>query len=160
SVRQYQKGSDRILEAACRRQSRIPTQAAEYAVAELPADSEPASAVKPFLFAVSLVGIAHVAFRRRERGEFLFWLLVWTSVVASAGVVFFDDGLRVLSASYPLLCLFFAMGLGGTSGLPSHERQPDRRMLLGGGLTILAAGVLCFSVPRIAHDIYVSPTQE
>src|SRR5262249_12451872 len=110
-----------------------------------------------FLFAVSIIGTAYALARRSSRGDLMFWLLLWASVVASAGVVFFDEGLRILVASYPLLCLFFTMGLVGPSTVTSCDEQSERALARRGGALLLAAISIFLFVPWLAHKTYVSP---
>jgi hypothetical protein len=57
----------------------------------------------------STFGFAWLIVRQKmSRAEFSFWLLVGLSTVASAAVIFQDDGRRVMIVSYPLAALFFS----------------------------------------------------
>ncbi|MFD2182378.1 hypothetical protein [Rhodoplanes azumiensis] len=99
---------------------------------------------------VCLVGAVGTLVVRREPGELAFWGLLIASTIASAAFVYFDDGTRVLSASYPLLGLFLVMGLAGPrEPAPSESASP----VLAGSVTA-AAGVLLVGVvvlPAVAH---------
>ena len=107
-----------------------------------------------YLFLLSCVfGATYVLFARRRKGEVEFWFLLLVGTVASAAVVYFDDGRRVLVASYPLLGLLLTMGLVG----PRASRRglsPNRRVArdsLGlAVLTLLGSLVLPAVAKRIA----------
>ena len=82
----------------------------------------------PSLFiGIAAVGLARHLFRDGGRRERFFWLLFWISLLASSGLVFNDDGRRTMSASYPLLALFFAIGF-----TPWAQKDPDGAALSGG----------------------------
>ncbi len=87
---------------------------------------------------------------RRERA---FWLLFWTSTIASAGFVYFDDGRRVMVASYPIAALFLASGLQVVIvSAPVPARRPSLFSWAGTGA--LAAGallLLCSATPWLVH---------
>jgi hypothetical protein len=69
---------------------------------------------------VSLCALATgvVLVGRSNREERLFWLLFAAGTIASAAFVYFDDGGRVLVASYPLLTVALTMGLVGPRRSP------------------------------------------
>jgi hypothetical protein len=116
-------------------------------------DVEPSWLPRTFLTVLSVFGVLYVMIRRREPGEVAFWLLLWASVVASASFVFFDDGRRVLAASYPLLFLFFAMGITGPSLIARQHIRPERTLLRYGKLITLIVMLLFFSIPWLAHRL-------
>jgi hypothetical protein len=70
--------------------------------------------------------------------------------VASSAFVYFDDGLRALAASHPIMALFFALGMSDpaftAAKLPSSSRLP-RNGLVG----LIAAAGLFVCLPWIAH---------
>lgn len=106
-------------------------------------------------FVVCAIGIGFVLLRRNEPGERLFWLLLITSAIASSAFVYFDDGRRVLVASYPLFALFLTMGL--MSPRPQPESRTCTQIAAGQTRTIAACVILactalvgCLVLPGIA----------
>lgn len=100
---------------------------------------------------VCLVGTVAMLVVRREQGELAFWGLLIASTIASAAFVYFDDGTRVLSASYPLLGLFLVMGLAG----PREPAPPETTSPVLAYSVLAAAGVLLVCVvtlPAVAHN--------
>jgi hypothetical protein len=114
---------------------------------------EPSWLPRTFLSMLSGFGIVYVMLRRREKGEIAFWLLLWASVVGSAAFVFSDDGRRVLAASYPLLFLFFAMGIAGPAPIAGHQVTRDRSLLRYGKIIMPMAMLLFYSIPWLAHRL-------
>jgi hypothetical protein len=114
---------------------------------------EPNWLPRTFLSMLSVFGVLYVMIRRREEGEIAFWLLLWASVVASAAFVFFDDGRRVLTASYPLLFLFFAMGITGPRLTAKRYLKSDGRLLRYGTATVPILILLFLSIPWLAHRL-------
>jgi len=100
-----------------------------------------------------LIGIGYTLFRRRERGEISFWLLLLASIVLSAGVVFHDDGRRVLAASIPLICLFISLGAAGPRRQllcePAANPIPVSRAQVGLGFAL----ALFLLVPWLAYQL-------
>ncbi len=101
--------------------------------------------------------------------EFSFWLLIGLSTVASAAVIFQDDGRRVMIVSYPLAALFFSMYL-----CPRPSKQPvmnlsvvSRPVLVMAGATIVLIAVAAtpfvmrvsaspyFPEPRVSDNLVV-----
>lgn len=115
------------------------------------------SILKLSFFGLSGFGLIYVAFRRREAGELLFWVLVWSGVVASAAFVYFDEGRRVMATSYPLLLMFFASGLL-TASVPIHRVQLPNKLALHSWGGLLCAGFLFLTIPWLAH--VTSPAQD
>lgn len=117
--------------------------------------ADPPWSFRLLLALTSLAGILYLARRRRERGEGWFWLWLWGSVVASAAFVWFDDGRRVLIASYPMLCVFFAMACLG----PRTQSAPPsgRGLFVTGVATLCASALLFLTVPWIAHRLSAVP---
>ena len=113
--------------------------------------------VRSAILCVSIVGLFFAVLRRRERGELLFWALLWSSIIASASIVYFDDGNRVLAVSYVIIWLFFAVGFANPmAAAPVNEDNPPR---------LNRYGIVCFAVmtfllfgtPWIAHSAYKLP---
>jgi hypothetical protein len=98
-----------------------------------------------------VVGITFVIARQSKRAERSFWLLLWASLIASAGFVYFDDGARVLAASHPLIALFLAMGF--SNPYTELRAAADRRLPLYGSIGVLLTVVAFACIPWIAHRI-------
>jgi hypothetical protein len=111
---------------------------------------EPEWLWRKLLTAVCLIGLFQLA-RKITAVELTFWALVWASIVASASIVYFDDGARTLAASHPLIALFFAMGMGDpAASAPAEQRAPSRLSGYGAlGLIVTAALFIC--IPWMAH---------
>jgi hypothetical protein len=108
----------------------------------------PASA----FFIVAIVAAAIALARSRADRELAFWALLGGSIAASAGVVYFDDGRRVLVASYPLVAVFLAMGLRDSlPRLPAACANPwlFSRILIA---TVVLLGA-CGLAPFLAHAL-------
>ncbi|MBU0877949.1 MAG: hypothetical protein KKB61_18655 [Alphaproteobacteria bacterium] len=109
----------------------------------------------PWLIVV-LVGFIRLARARLMSGhEVLFWVLFGVSMVASASVIFADDGIRVLSASYPLLFLLVSTALNTRSAQTgaSVQRGTHNAYISYGTATFLAASIATstISLPWLAH---------
>ncbi len=106
---------------------------------------------RTLLSLISVFGIFHVLTKQRVQSERLFWLLLWTSVVSSAALIFFDDGRRTLVVSYPLFALFFASGFAGPrTPAPVHAGESYSLVRKGAG-TFAAAVLLFLCVPWLVH---------
>jgi hypothetical protein len=100
-----------------------------------------------------LIGLWFVAMRQASSIELAFWALFWISLTASAAIVYFDDGNRVLAASQPLVALFLAIGLAN----PALKRRivpHDSRLTLYGSSGLLLAAVALATIPWISHRVY------
>jgi hypothetical protein len=86
------------------------------------------------------------------RREAIFWLLAFASIVASSAFVYFDDGLRVMSASYPLLALLWVQGLRQPRN--NVEGPPSEPKIIVAGSLIAAAICICFlTVPALTATL-------
>jgi hypothetical protein len=113
---------------------------------------EPAWFLRPALIVLILTGLWFVAAREANAIELSFWALLGASLTASAAIVAFDDGMRVLAASYPLIALLLAAGFATPS--PKQPATPDGpRLTLHGSLGLLLAAILMAMIPWIAHRI-------
>ena len=112
--------------------------------------------LRTIFFALSVIGLAYVLLRRRERNEVLLWLLLIVSVVTSAAFVHFDEGRRVMSPAYPLLLLLVASGFATFPNTPLGGRTPISPRSAAFGL-VFTTGILV-AVPWIAHA--VSPARK
>jgi hypothetical protein len=100
-----------------------------------------------------LIGLCFVALRQASSIELAFWALFWISLTASAAIVYFDDGNRVLAASQPLVALFLAIGLANPA-LKRHIVPHDRRLTSYGSSGLLLAAVALAMIPWISHRVY------
>jgi hypothetical protein len=119
---------------------------------------EPGWLFRSVLTAISLAGLLCIAARRAKPVELTFWALLWASIVASSSIVFFDDGSRILSASYPLIALFFAMGLSSPVLAPKKTPSPKEtpslsRLSRYGSLGLIVTAALFVCVPWIAYRL-------
>ena len=97
----------------------------------------------PWLVAI-LFGLVRLQRHRGMSGsELLFWGLFGTSMLASASVVFADDGIRVLCASYPVLFLIVASAF-----VTRTEPAPTLAARFGGRttLTYATAGTITLAI--------------
>jgi hypothetical protein len=95
---------------------------------------------------------AFVMVRRGDPIANRLWALFWASLTASAALVYFDDGPRVLAASFPMLALFFSTGFGSPRFMqPSTLSAP-----IAGGAIVAALAVLVFGpgITSRAEKIY------
>jgi len=95
-----------------------------------------------------------------EEGSF--WGLFVLSLVASASIVYFDEGPRVLCVSYPLLSLLFASGFSVAE--PRRELMPttnaaQTRMYFSGFSLIIVVSLACLSLPWTAYRLDLTQTQ-
>ena len=102
---------------------------------------------------VATCGLAAAAWLYWSSREAIFWLLVMGSITASSAFVYFDDGLRVMTASYPLIALFWTRGLQQPA---DHSAPPSERKLSYGGILIGVVLVVCVlvipaSAPRLIN---------
>jgi hypothetical protein len=112
--------------------------------------AEPDWLFRNTLTAICLIGLLYIAVLRTRAIELTFWALLWTSIVASSSIVYFDDGSRALAASHPLIALFFAMGMSSPVLTPERSFLSSRMPRYGALGLIVAAGLFVF-VPWMAH---------
>jgi hypothetical protein len=81
--------------------------------------------------------------------EVSFWLLAIISIIVSSMFVYFDDGLRTMSASFPILALFWIRGLQQPQIKVSERCPSGRKLVIAAGL--IAAGItICCLGPALA----------
>jgi hypothetical protein len=102
------------------------------------------------LILLVLAGLWFVARRQADMREKSFWALVWGSLNASAAIVYFDDGARVLAASQPLIALLLATGLTNPA-LNRRSAPSDLRLPLYGAAGLLIIALAFTTIPRISH---------
>jgi hypothetical protein len=118
---------------------------------------EPSWFPRTLILALILIGLLYVLSRRENRKQVGFWILLWASIVTSAAFVFFDQGQRVLASSYPLIFLFFAMGMTGPNIAIRREDTVAPKLVRFGATLLIASLFLFFSIPWLAHRL--SPAQ-
>ncbi|WP_458760241.1 hypothetical protein ACSVBT_05410 [Afipia sp. TerB] len=105
----------------------------------------------------SIVGIGLLSIRRPEPFEVAFWVLSITSILASSMFVYFDDGRRVMTASYPLITMLLASGLANPFKKLIVPQTMDRRLLWGCPTFIALAVAAFFVAPSVAHHLAPEP---
>ena len=118
---------------------------------------EPSWFPRTLIVALTFIGLLNVLSRRANRKQVGFWTLLWASIVSSAAFVFFDQGQRVLASSYPLIFLFFAMGMSGPNVAIRRDEIVDPKLVRFGSTLFIASLLLFFSIPWLAHRL--SPAQ-
>jgi hypothetical protein len=118
---------------------------------------EPSWFPRTLIVALTLIGLLYVLSRRENRKQVGFWTLLWPSIVSSAAFVFFDQGQRVLASSYPLIFLFFAMGMTPPNVAIRRDDAVDPKLVRFGATLLIASLFLFFSIPWLAHRL--SPAQ-
>lgn len=117
---------------------------------------EPAWFPHRVLVLLILFGLGLVAIRRANAIELSFWALFCASITASAALVFYDDGNRVLAASHPIVALLLATGLT-TRPLKQPSAQYEARLTRCGVLGLLLAAALMATIPWISHRVSPAP---
>jgi hypothetical protein len=106
-----------------------------------------------FLTIICIVGLCYAVAFGMNRIEVSFWVLFWASVVASAAIIYYDDGARTLASSHPLIALFLATGM--SAGAPASGGLPVNRQLVRAGISALIATAAAFvTVPWISHLVW------
>lgn len=106
----------------------------------------------PVFQVLCLLGVLFILSRHKEPGEIAFWFLLFASLIASSAVVYFDDGKRILIASYPLTVVFLTMGLTGQSVAPS-TLMTTRSLNIVGVFTIAVLAAICLAGPLVATKL-------
>ncbi len=104
------------------------------------------------LFAVLLVGGAVSAYRSSVN-ERIFWTLLWVSISASAAIVIFDDGRRVLMASYPLIALFLVLGFVKPRAMRDPPFMSSPNLVRSGVLGLAGLGCVLLVTPMLAYAV-------
>lgn len=106
------------------------------------------------LTAVCLIGLLHIVVRRAKAAELTFWMLLWTSIVASASIIYFEDGARALAASHPLIALFFAMGMSNPTSEQGETLASSSRWSRYGAFGLIVVAMLFVCIPWMAHRFF------
>jgi hypothetical protein len=101
----------------------------------------------------AILGLAWTLWRRREKTELMFWLLMAGAPIVVAPLMIFDDGWRALTSIGPLVALLLASGFATPAGQQQGVTDrgpvgPYRAFALG--LVVL---VLLASAPGVAHRL-------
>jgi len=107
---------------------------------------------------VFATGFGWVMWRRREKREIAFWILVVGSIFASAPFVIFDDGWRVMISSFVLVSLFLSCGfasplhqyVGTPSRFPTNTSKAGISLYRCAPLALVT--VLIVPVPILAYN--------
>ena len=118
---------------------------------------EPRAGIKNAISLVSIAGLIYLLTRRQEWESILFWALFWLSTVASAAIVYFDDGGRVLAVSYVFISLFFALGFSSPTASSASDKRSLRKLNFFGISFFAFIALLFFGIPWLAFTL--SPTR-
>ncbi|QWG25113.1 hypothetical protein KMZ93_09650 [Bradyrhizobium sediminis] len=99
-------------------------------------------------FWVSVIGLVILAIRHPNRMETLFWVTSMLAIVASSAFVFFDDGMRVMTGSYPLIAALAVSGLFTVNVQSAAEKTWLEWQWWGGLVAVL---LLFLAVPWLAY---------
>jgi hypothetical protein len=83
-----------------------------------------------------------------------FWILVLASMIASATLIYFDDGQRTFAASIPLLCLLASLGFTGPLGTKLPSSEANHSLLRFGQIALAATIFLFLSIPWLSHRLF------
>ena len=110
----------------------------------------PSTTFRPSVFAIiATCGLIIVGLFNWQWREASFWLLAIISIIVSSMFVYFDDGLRTMSASFPILALFWIRGLQQPQIKVSERPPSGRKLVITAGL--IAAGItICCLGPALA----------
>jgi hypothetical protein len=111
----------------------------------------PSRFIPPAALGLLLPGIFSAMWRNRARGELLFWILIFASMIASAAIIFRDDGWRTMTVTWPLVALFLALGCKSPRTVRLHHLKPTFSFRSGVLLisTVVALVLLTPAVTRI-----------
>ncbi|MBR1142363.1 hypothetical protein [Bradyrhizobium sp. AUGA SZCCT0431] len=99
---------------------------------------------------VSLVGLVILIVCRAFGAETLFWLFSMLAIWVSSAFVYYDDGMRVMTGSYPLIATLVVSGLFTRDIQTVTEMERPARQWWGG---LAAALLLLLSIPWIEHRV-------
>ena len=107
-------------------------------------------------YGVCLFGLCGLMKKCMSRHEKIFWTLFAASLIGAASIVYFDDGVRVLCVSFPLLSLFVASGFStqASSAQPCvspSELSSARPSTLVGLAVLVCIVSTCLILPWAAH---------
>lgn len=99
-------------------------------------------------FWISLTGLAILALCRPPRRETIFWILSLSTIWISSGFVYFDDGMRVMSGSFPLIAALAVSALFTINVQSAGETARPEWKWWGSLVAVLALFLL---VPWLVH---------
>ncbi len=101
---------------------------------------------------VAVLGLIRVSrARQMSKNEVLFWIMFGASMLASASVVFADDGIRVLCVSYPILFLLIATAFTTRDMTTQPVASKARISYAAAALIVVCIAVTSLSLPWLAH---------
>jgi hypothetical protein len=111
----------------------------------------------PLLFGAAAAAIVFMARDRRYRG---FWLATGAGILGSVPFVYGDAGFRALAAAYPVLALFFGLGLGARRRAPIGPAvaRAERGLIRAALFMTLAIMLASLVLPAVAHRQWPRPT--
>lgn len=117
---------------------------------------EPVWFPRLFVTSISLIGVLLLLLTRREHKELSFWIVIWASILLSAGFVYGDDGRRVLAASYILVFTFLALGFANPAAVAVTDINSASNAFGGkfAPMGIATIFLSFFFVPWLAHRTY------
>ncbi len=114
--------------------------------------------IAALLVLTALCGLVLSFWQRSEkRLEISFWILSMSSIVASSMFVYFDDGMRVMVASYPLIAALLVSGLANPFQANVAPQPFQRRLFWGCSASIALAMTSLFVVPLVANRLAPEP---
>ena len=111
----------------------------------------------PFLFLAP--GFYWTLRYRATRGELIFWPLIFLSVIASAAIIFADDGWRVFYASWPFVALFFSLGFAAP-GVLLFPAQSFQTVSLRRGTAFVGILICLIVIGPAASRAFYAPGLE
>ena len=89
--------------------------------------------------------------QRRVHGELALWVLMLSSMVLSASIIFADNGWRVMYVTWPLVALFLSLGFVSPAAVrfPAHFRAVLSER--GGVLLIAVVAALAIATPWVTR---------
>jgi hypothetical protein len=98
-----------------------------------------------------LPGVCLTLSRGRARGELAFWALVFSSMIASASIIFHDDGWRTMTVTWPLVALFLATGCTSPRTITFGHHLRPLLSARGGAVLISGAIALMLVAPAVTR---------
>jgi hypothetical protein len=100
---------------------------------------------------VLMPGLFFTMWRKRAHGELLFWVLMFTSMIVSASIIFRDDGWRSMAATWPLVALFLSLGCSSPAAMNFPARCRPLLSARAGALMIAVVVALIIATPGLTR---------
>lgn len=111
----------------------------------------PIPALPSYSLLLLVPGLIFTLVRNRARGELSFWFLVLTSMVASAAIIFQDDGWRTMTATWPFVALLLSMGSASPTMSAFQREFPPLLTVRSGLLLIMVMVVAVVAAPAVTR---------